>query len=147
MTITASQFLIEVRELGFECWGPRDKNIYCPSRDWLEDFAEYLLENRISGAAESWDCDDYALEAVAQASIACFNASIQAGHSFVYCTVRLWSALNGIEPEVDQITGHALNLVRLDSGDYFLFEPQNGSMTNAKQAIAECVVAPGCALL
>lgn len=147
MTIKGSDFRKEVEALGFSCWEPRDKVLFCPSSGWLKDFSEYLLENRAPGLDEAWDCDDYALEAVAQASVACRESSKDTGHTFVYCTVRLWSELNGVMPKDDQIIGHACNLVRTESGAMVFFEPQNGRMTDAKVAIYDGFVSPGNALL
>lgn len=141
MIIPAKQFLTEVQALGFNCWGPRDREVFCPSESWLADFGLYLNDTRLAPQLDSWDCDDYALQAVAEASVACREASLSVGHSFVYCTVRLWGPLNGIDLDPQNITGHATNLVRLNTGQYVFFEPQNGSFFDAKDALAGPAVA------
>lgn len=144
-TIIALDYLSELQTLGFKCWAPRDSGLWCPVQEWLDDFAEYLVENHDSAAKEAWDCDDYALHAVVQASIACRLAEVECGHTFVYCTVRLWGELNGVKPN-DSI-GHALNLVRLDDDRLLFFEPQNGRYCDAKAVIDAGVVVPVHALL
>lgn len=145
MIISASQFLAEVTEIGFSCWQPRDKEIFCPSEDWLREFGSYLLQTRVQSARESWDCDDYALHAVVEASVACRAAALGTGHSFVYCTLKMFGQLNGIDAEWG--SGHAGNLVRLDSGSYVFFEPQTGQFCNAKTAIFNGLAIPFAALL
>ncbi len=147
MIIGSGQFREEVEGLGFECWLPRDREVYCPSMEWVKGFGEYLVLGRKAGVGECWDCDDFAMEAVAEASEACRYGAIRVGHTFVYCTVRMWGELNGIEVEGDQIVGHATNLVRLNGGEFVFFEPQNGRITDARVAIDNGVVAPVNALL
>lgn len=145
MILTGFEFLAEVTALGFACWAPRDKSVFCPSADWLRDFGAYLLAHRLPSETDSWDCDDYALQAVSEASIACRSAGTGTGHTFVYCTVKLWGPLNGVEAPWG--SGHALNLVRLDSGSYVFFEPQNGEFCDAKMQIDTGNVNPLNALL
>jgi len=145
MTIPSAQLLSEVSALGFSCWQPRDAQIFCPSESWLVEFGDFLKANNLLAQRESWDCDDYALSAVSEASIACRAAALDCGHSFVYCTVRLWGALNGLD--VPWGSGHACDLVRLDSGVYVFFEPQNGTFSDAKTALDSLVVRPVNALL
>lgn len=145
MTIPSNDFLLEVTALGFACWNPRDAQIYCPSEDWLVEFGDFLKANNLLSQRESWDCDDYALAAVTEASIACRSAALGSGHSFVYCTIRLWGALNGYDAPWGSL--HACNLVRLDSGVYVFFEPQNGTFSDAKAAIDSLVARPANALL
>ena len=145
MIIPASQSLAEVSALGFICWSPRDKTILCPSAEWLTEFGSYLVLHRMQSDRDSWDCDDYALQAVAEASVACRSAGTGTGHSFVYCTVRLWGPLNGVEAPWG--SGHALNLVRLDGGSYVFFEPQNGTHCDAKNALDAGTAIPVNALL
>ena len=145
MTISSSQFLTEVTALGFSCWEPRDAQIYCPQESWLQEFGEFLNANNLLAQKEAWDCDDYALAAVSEASIACRSAALGTGHSFVYCSIRLWGPLNGLDAPWG--SGHACNLVRLDSGVYVFFEPQNGTFSDAKTALDSLVVRPVNALL
>lgn len=145
MIIPASQFLEEVTALGFICWSPRDKNVFCPSSDWLREFGAYLLKHRLPYEIDSWDCDDYSLQAVSEASVACRLAGAGNGHTFVYCTMQLWGPINGVDAPFG--SGHACNLVRLDTGAYVFFEPQNGEFCDAKTQIDGGVCVPVNALL
>ena len=145
MTIPALQFHDEFSAMGFTCWSPRDREIYCPSSEWLTEFGAYLLRHRMQSERDSWDCDDYALQAVSEASVACRSAGTGTGHSVVYCTVRLWGPLLGVEAPWG--SGHALNLVRLDGGSYVFFEPQNGTYCDAKNALDAGTAIPVNALL
>lgn len=144
-TIPALDYLAELQALGFKCWAPRDDVLFCPAREWLDNFAEYLQETLAVGSKEAWDCDDYALNAVVQASIACKDAELDSGHTFIYVTVRLWGDLLGVS--ATNLVGHALNLVRTDDGALWLFEPQNGRFCDAKVEIDSGTVVPVHALL
>ena len=128
MIIGSTEYAEILQPISKSVHTPRDAKLFCPSPKWLPKFGAFLLDKHRQGKREKYDCDDFALDAVVEATNA-FNQNKQiddCGHSFGY--VELWigaSGLNGLPGP----GFHAENIVLCSDRVIYLFEPQTGLFT------------------
>ena len=151
MIIDSFAYRKELEDLGSTCNRPRDRNLFCPSLEWIKQFGFYLDGIRDLGQPEAWDCDDFSLWAVVEASKACHAAAVHQGfgnigHTFCFMEVNLWGPMNGIEPDTIPLA-HAINVVKTNRNELLFFEPQSGQFCEANKAIRDGLVVPGFCLL
>jgi hypothetical protein len=104
-----------------------DGEYFLPSLVWLgSEFSRIVQDefHRNRPTAESWDCDDAALQAMVLARRA--NRQRGSGIAFGYVGGMLTREVNGIKAGI-----HATNLVLCNDGNLYLYEPQNGKITRA----------------
>ena len=132
--VEAGSLVGELRDLGFlRVEGPRDAMVMLPHREWLDEFGRYLEAGNPRYASGRWDCDDFAMRAVTEASLALAGQEgLECGHAFLVCTVVIIEGceLNGVGGGA-----HATNLVKCADGAWYFFEPQNGKVTEWKAAV------------
>jgi hypothetical protein len=116
---------------------PKDAQIFCPDLKWIEKFCKYLQRRNIQRPyrKESYDCDDYALDAMVQATEAlCASNEIKdCTHSVSYAEVLLvpdgmrlyYSLFFGIDRTdlTSSVSAHALDFVRCANGKWYGIEP------------------------
>ena len=125
MIISSTEYAEILQPIAKSVHTPRDAQLFCPSVEWLKPFGEFLLEKHRQGKREKYDCDDFTLDAVVEATNA-FNQNQQindSGHSFGY--VELWIGLDGLNG-VPGPGFHATNIVLCSNRTIYLFEPQTG---------------------
>ncbi len=94
-----------------------------PSIDWILKFGTYFADIRPDYTDPSFICKQFVRLAAAEADLACLCAGWTVPHSFGEARGVLYQPgprdLNNIP------TSHAENIVRLDDGHWYLFEPQS----------------------
>lgn len=107
--------------------GIRDRQVLCPTIDWVKKFARGL-SFRLSGDEED-DCDDAARDCVSAANKARRKnrTTPHSGHAVLFCTLAtsLGFALNGIDSSG---SSHATNIIRTAHSWVFL-EPQTRQLS------------------
>lgn len=137
----------ELDALGFRSHVVTDRQLFCPSSAWLNDFTGYLKDHSRPAQGEAWDCDDYAFWARALASEANAAAGHLTGHAFLFCSIGLYDSTNGIESSSSGPLGHATNLVRTSDKGWLLYEPQTGKWCDLRGAVESGAVAPRLAII
>lgn len=136
MIISTQDATAELTQLGFRrVVGPLDRNLFCPSGEWLNEFAAWINLHRKAYEPEKYDCDDFAFWARHEATRSLVRNPVlrDCGHAFLFCTFypAIMEWINGIEGSGD---GHACNIVRTPDGWVF-FEPQTGLFCPARPAL------------
>lgn len=134
-TEPAEKIQSELQEFGFAIvLPPRDANLALPSTEFLAQLFDWVKDMMPKYAKESWDCDDFAMRMVTEASILLTKLNPGCGHSIFYCTLRIVEGcdLNGIAGGA-----HATCIVKTSDRGWVFFEPQNGRNTDVKTAMAD----------
>ena len=145
MIIPSQDLQRELTDIGFASEIVFDRDLFCPSSAWLDEFTGYLQDHKRPSAGEAWDCDDYAMWSRSLASEANAASGRTCGHAFLFATIGLYDHHLGIAAEMP--TGHALNLVRTSDMGWLFYEPQTGLWSEARRSIDSGAVAPRRALL
>ncbi len=103
---------------------PRDSRIVCPSREWfMEEFIPKLDAITAPYVVNTYDCEDFCQQAQVLMT-QCVRANEEfhgAGHmlGYVELTIPPGEQLATVRDGI-----HATNVIRFDTGEWFLFEPQ-----------------------
>jgi len=122
-----------------------DDELVCPSLDWVKTkFIPWMLPQMPSYQLARFDCENYAIRGHDRFS-ECLRSSLDnefigKGEAFCRVAVELFSPLNNVPAAGNR--RHALNLFMDDTGELWFLEPQNGQLTNAKQAVKAGVCRP-----
>lgn len=123
-------------ELGFpRVMTVRDRSYFAPARSWLGKFAKLLAKNPpVEYARESFDCDEFAMWAVLEASKALYRNPDLRGrvsHTLIQAWLRIGSGLNGIPGP----GAHATILCYCNDEEWYWLEPQNGKITKHDESL------------
>lgn len=112
----------------------RDARVACPSEAWLKQFySDVLKPCTHTWTTEKFDCDDFSIRAVDRATECLVQTAdlSECGHGICISYIHVRGNLANVTD-----TNHACNIIRLDDRWVF-FEPQNGIITDAEEAIAD----------
>lgn len=126
-TITATQLLHELVALKVPVEHIELLNagldVGLPDLDWLLTFGTYFSYIRPAYTAPMFICKQFSRLSAAEADLACLRAGWTVPHSFGEARGIVY---NPGPRDLSNMGGsHALNIVRLDDGHWWLFDPQN----------------------
>ncbi len=106
-----------------------DPTMWCPSKDWLEnEFADFLAANLPPYKLHTHDCDDFSDRARFLMTECMRNTPEAQGHGHSMGVFRVWisagKSLLGVPGGAEGLM-HENNVVVTNTGEPFLFEPQN----------------------
>ena len=130
--ITAQELLERIPEYDGAAQGPDDARYFLPSKQWLDEFGEWIRMNAPEAyQTETFDCDDFAnwAKVMASESAAKSNEVRDAGAAFFVCGISNPNDLLGATG-----AAHALNLVLCDDENWYFFEPQSGQSISLADA-------------
>lgn len=136
MTIEPAQDIrSELESLGaVQIYGPRDYSLACPHEEFLRELYASIFP--IPYEREVWDCDDYSMRYVVEASLALRLTRERVGHAILFCTLTIAEGftLNSVKS-----SSHSTNLVKTAEGQWLFFEPQNGQITYVTKTLPPSV--------
>ena len=138
MIISSTEYASLLQNIARDVHTPRDAQVFCPHVEWLKPFGDFLLSRHLKGECEKFDCDDFSLDAIDEAT-KMFNRNDQikgCGHTFGYAEV--WIGLDGLNG-VPGPGFHATNIVLCAGKLLYLFEPQTGLFT-AYTPDLDCII-------
>ncbi len=117
----------------------RDTLYFRPSPEWVSKFGDWLESApRGSYTTESWDCDDFAMWASTQASIANSQAGRTCGHTVFIAYILAKKNFCGLV--FPSLTDHATLLILDSTNEWTFLEPQTGYSMPAKRALESGIV-------
>ena len=138
MILTREQLVSEWTALGAREVRPcRDNRVFCPTLKWVDQFEKHLSKVLPRGKqeAEKVDCDDFAIETVAEAGRALRSNKelTSCGHSVGMAEVIISPLSDGyLGLEVnDYRQTHMTNVIRTTKG-WLFYEAQTGRFGDAK---------------